>query len=341
MVKWADETQEQVRFMSATGKSIRDIAVETGKSKSAIHSFLKKSTVSVPELNVGEIQNEMSIDNAMATQFINEIVHTSDTIPAPTAKQTKESIQADSFLESLLITPKEKPEPKAKAKGRRKTNESFFSNDFSNTVVVDTSAEKGLLIANITMNVNNFEPLLKDFIKPNKDSFLAGLYKKSLSELQSLLKTLETTRSVGNLTNQFLHFFYLGSNIVEVGTKQFLNMDTTGLTQALKQQNEEIAMIMKEICMERVDTFKKVQKPEIRLAMILTTTAIGISSQNQMRALQMPRVSKPEAKKPSSEEVRPAVTEAPQNKGQPKKPSGTVLHKTLIPEEEQEKFNDL
>jgi hypothetical protein len=188
---------------------------------------------------------------------------------------------------------------------------------------------KGQMIAQITMNVNNFEPLLTDFLKPSKDSFLTGIQKKSCSELEVLLKTMETTRSVANLTNQFMHFFYLGTNVVEIGTTHYLGMDTQGFSMALRQQHEEIQMIMKEMCMNKVESFKKVTTPEIRLAMIMTTTLIGVNAQNSMRKMQKVDVPKPRKETPEPKNETPS--------GQPPKPKVV----TFVPEDTVSTFSDL
>jgi hypothetical protein len=229
-------------------------------------------------------------------------------------------------MENLLAPPKT-PKPRVQRQVVQK--------------VQDDPQIKGDMIARITMNVNNFEPLLKDFLKPTKDSFLTGLQKKSCGELEVLLKSMETTRSVTNLTNQFVHFFYLGTNILEVGTTQYLGMDTTGYSMALRQQQDEITMIMKELCMDRVESFKKVTKPEIRLAMIMTTTLLGVNASNQMRKLQnVQSTNQPKKQTPQPQpqpQAQPQNEILPQPAGQPPKPKVV----TFIPDDKVSTFQDL
>ena len=129
-----------------------------------------------------------------------------------------------------------------------------------------------------------------------------------------------------------MHFFFLGTNVIVVGTTQYLGMDTTGFSMALRQQQEEIQMIMKELCMDRVEHFKKVTKPEIRLAMIMTTTLIGVNTSNTMRKFQNQGHHKKETPPPPPKnEILPTPT------GQPPKPN-TV---TFVPEDKVSTFNDL
>lgn len=334
MPKWSEEIKLQVKALHNEGKSLRDIATQTGMSKSTIHSFIKSlpsetaivdsvQEVNVPEIISADIQEDSMIGDLEANNFMNDLLSTVPSIKAPEPKVSKKaSKSAENFMENLLTV-----EPKTpKARGQRQIVHK----------TVDDPQVKGDMIARVTMNVNNFEPLLKDFLKPSKDAFLTGLQKKGCSELEVLLKSMETTRSVSNLTNQFMHFFFLGTNVIEVGTTQYLGMDTTGFSMALRQQQEEIQMIMKELCMDRVEHFKKVTKPEIRLAMIMTTTLIGVNTSNTMRKLQnrsMPvqQVKKETPPPPPKNEILPTPT------GQPPKPK-TV---TFIPEDTVSTFNDL
>lgn len=370
MVKWADETKQRVESMSKEGKSVREISKETSISKSAIHSFLTKlkgvpitsnSGTDILENNNLELEQNTdmpqvpsvgSIDELSATHFMGEILSKQDNVERP-YKPTKETVKADNFLNSLIsVEPApgsfgegEHEEPKRKMRLPKAPREPKTPRPQKEIVQVD-HAFKGELIAKITMNVNNFEPLLKDFVKPSKEAFLTSLYKKPQAELESLLKTLETTRSVSNMSNQFMHFFWLGSNIVEVGTTQYMGIDTTGLSMALRQQQDEISMIMKEICLDKVDTFKKVQKPEYRLAMILTTTALGVSTQNQIKKLQnkpqapQATIGKIETKRTESTISNAKAQKVPElgKKDEVKTP---VMHKLIIPEEDKVKFTDL
>jgi hypothetical protein len=374
MVKWANETKQRVESMSKEGKSVREISKETCISKSAIHSFLTKLKATPITNNSGttdELENnnleleqntEMplpsvgSIDELSATTFMGEILQKQDNVDRP-YKPTKETVKADNFLNSLLsMEPEEDtdvPQRKIRLpKAPKEPKTPKPPREIMPMAQVD-HAFKGELIAKITLNVNNFEPLLKDFVKPSKEAFLTSLYKKNQAELESLLKTLETTRSVSNMSNQFMHFFWLGSNIVEVGTTQYMGIDTTGLSAALRQQQEEISMIMKEICLDKVETFKKVQKPEYRLAMILTTTALGVSTQNQIKKLQdkttvgvslgsqVTPIKRTEIQTATGSfgtksQKLPVLPE--DKKDDVKTP---VMHKLIIPEEDKVKFVDL
>lgn len=150
---------------------------------------------------------------------------------------------------------------------------------------VEDPAEKANLIAKITLNANSFESLLQDFLKPSKAAYLEALPKKSVAELTILLKTLEHTRAVGNSTNQMKHLVFLGASAVEIASQR-VGMRTQGYAQALRAQEDEIRMILQEIAIERADTLTKYQRPEIRLALILSTTLLAMDNNNRLKELQ-------------------------------------------------------
>lgn len=320
MTKWTEENKLKIRALQSEGLSLRQMSERTGLSKSSIHTFIKSEPPSlvVQEVEIPTIQTEM-INDHEANQFINEIIQPKPA-PYPEARfpkaQKVKAEKADAFIDSLLSTVK-------KPKAERKTKKIEEPDD---------PVRKGEVIARITMNINNFEPLLRDFIKPSKDVFLTNLQKKSSTELETLLQSMETTRKVSNLTNQFTHFFYMGSNLLEVGTTQYLGFDTTGFSMALRQQQEEIQMIMREICMDKINTFEKATKPEVRLAMIMTTTLIGVNTTNQMKKMQrLPAQPKPKQEAPKKE---------PELNGQnPNPPKPSV--KMVIPEDTVQTFEDL
>ena len=328
MVKWSSDIKMVVDSLHSEGKSLREIASQTGVSKSTIHTYIKslpsETTVAendVPKLIISDIQGDSMISHQEADTFVNELVSSVQVPTIPSTKASKKATKkAEDFMENLFA---EKPKGKARvARVARQVVQKQY----------DDPQVKGQMIAQITMNVNNFEPLLTDFVKPSKDSFLTGLQKKSCSELEVLLKTMETTRSVANLTNQFMHFFYLGTNVVEIGTTHYLGMDTQGFSMALRQQNDEIRMIMKEMCMNKVESFKKVTTPEIRLAMIMTTTLIGVNAQNSMRKMQ-----KVDVPKPKKDTPEPKNEILPTPSGQPPKPKVV----SFIPDDKFSTFSDL
>ena len=148
------------------------------------------------------------------------------------------------------------------------------------------------------MNVENFAPLLTHILKPNADEFMKMLYFKSDDELRILLKVIERARLVGNMANQFKHMFWMTTGALEAGAP-FIGVKASGLTQALRIQDQEIHLILKEMALERADSFEGAQRPEVRLAFLVSTTLLSVDSLNRMRAATGQRVQQkpPEDKK--------------------------------------------
>lgn len=147
------------------------------------------------------------------------------------------------------------------------------------------ATQKAALIAKISLNVNSFEPLLRDFIQPDKTRYLDALPKRSLAELEIAFKTLEHARIVGNATNQLKHIVFIGASAVEVFTQR-MGLRSEGYAQALRAQETELKMILHEIAMERAETLEKYQRPEIRLALLLSTTLLSLDTANRSKELE-------------------------------------------------------
>jgi hypothetical protein len=184
----------------------------------------------------------------------------------------------------------EKPKPKRTyAKKEKNVNiHSMFNNIVSESKPSDNNENKASLISRITLNVNTFEPILRDLVKPNKDAYLASMTKKSEQELEITLKTLEHTRSVYNISTQLRSFVYMGSSAIEYGTQRFMKMKTEGFSQALMLHDQEIRMCLAEYCMDKVETFNKVNRPEAKLASILVLTLLSVDAKNRMGASSSP-----------------------------------------------------
>jgi len=289
-MKIGDVEKTRILELSNTNKSIRQIAEEMKISKSTIGSVLKKikgvdakhevkQEVELPTLH---IEDDTMISQQKATSFMNSIIPSK---PSLSTKDTlKREVLVDKFMPKNEVVHTDGIEiPKPKKGGRKKkvdVDDLFTSLGVGKTT--SSAEEKAKLISKITMNVNTFESLLKDVLKPNKDMYLSAIHKKSVEELEIALKTIESVRSVHNITTQLRSFFYMGSTAIEMGTQRFLNMKTQGFTQALSMQDEEIRLVLAEYAMDKVDTFKKVNRPETKLASILAMTLLQVDARNRM-----------------------------------------------------------
>ena len=274
-------------------KSIRQIAEEMKISKSVIGLALKKqrNATTPPEIVVSElipnIQEETMISQKKADTFLQSIA---PSVKAP-VPNPKEMAKRDTIINSLMNgLPNAEPveKPKAKRTYQKKTQNvisSFFDGAVNHH---ENNDNKASLISRITLNVNTFEPILRDFVKPSKDAYLASMGKKSEQELQVVLKTLEHTRSVYNISTQLRSFIYMGSTAIEYGTQRFMKMKTEGFAQALQIHDQEIRMCLAEYCMDKVETFQKVNRPEAKLASILVLTLLSVDTKNRMGGSSLP-----------------------------------------------------
>lgn len=370
MAKWTAEQLQKVQEMSGQGKSIRQIADVTGISKSSVNLLVKKPVVpQVPnpvgesgEINLTDIIETTMISEADANSFMSQV----GPVQIPTGSTVKPILptKTSGFMNDLLtskIPEAEHMESPFKARHRPvavpKTPKPKATKvlDFLDKMESkDDSATRADLIAKITFNVNSFDSLLTEITKGDKTNFLKGLDKLNVSTLQLTLKTIETTRSVKNLTNQFLQFFWVGTTLVEVGTQQYLGMKTQGFTLMLQQtQADELRMIMQEIAMEQKDKFHKVQRPEVRLAMILTTSLMAVNSQNNLITMKQQAQAKQQVKqqaKPPSIQQTNQRTEANNMDGSIQIPKpitqganipGQSKVSPVIPQEKLDQFKEL
>lgn len=287
-------TDEQVSKILelSKDKSIRQIAEELKMSKSVVGLALKKKKMSEPvnEVVVTElipnIQEETMISQKKADNFLQSIA---PSVKAP-APNPKEIAKREILIKNLMGgEPVEGMVPEQRSKAKRTYNRKAQSVNiptmFDGIVGrVENSDNKASLISRITLNVNTFEPILRDFVKPNKEAYLTSMSKKTEQELEIVLKTLEHTRSVYNISTQLRSFVYMGSSAIEYGTQRFMKMKTEGFAQALQIHDQEIRMCLAEYCMDKVDTFQKVNRPEAKLASILVLTLLSVDAKNRMGA---------------------------------------------------------
>jgi hypothetical protein len=198
------------------------------------------------------------------------------------------------ILDRILATqPKAKRGRKA-GSGKKSSAVSFLEGlDLSPTTPrpssviehVDADKEKADVLAKIYLNCNNFELVLRDIIRPNKEEYLKGMPKKSLGELRGTLRLLEQTRSVNNSANQLKHLIFMGASGIEMGS-QAIGMKTQGYASMIRAQEEEIQSILREIAMENADKLQKYQSPAVRLTLLMTTTLLAVDARGRQYEFQ-------------------------------------------------------
>ena len=120
---------------------------------------------------------------------------------------------------------------------------------------------------------------LDDIVGNDKRTFVLRLNELDLYQLKVLLSNIQFKLSSSNSSKLFESGFFLISSQIE-STACYLNYDLTGLTQALKH-NEEVAECLKELsCCYDVT---KYVSPESRLIMSVSLSAYSIYNQNNMK----------------------------------------------------------
>jgi hypothetical protein len=291
-----------IKQLAQQGKSSRAISMETGVGKSSVARYMAMETpTTAPIISEGVVETPAMISDNAARSFLSDIgiegpgkALRNDIVPVTSPLKNNPKVlklaqtllrgqpsQADpsSTLARVLSSPPPPPPPPPPPQ---------------QPVPIDAAQ----MIARIQMNVENFAPLLTHILKPNADEFMKMLYFKSDDELRILLKVIERARLVGNMANQFKHMFWMTTGALEAGAP-FIGVKASGLTQALRIQDQEIHLILKEMALERADSFEGAQRPEVRLAFLVSTTLLSVDSLNRMRAATGQRVQQkpPEDKK--------------------------------------------
>lgn len=285
MGKVSAETRKSIMEAKGKNMSIKDICKSHNLSKATVHRVLaggpatsavegKSSGRSAPPTLFEATTIELS--NILDDKPTNEMIQEEE------KKQTKHTAQSlENLSEHLMDMPLEneteiieklsKPPRKSKAVG--------FSQ--SKPPADDDTEKHNQLEQRIILNVDNFAPLFH-FIK-DKEQFIKSLHNKSVWELEGILKTLETTRTTVNLSNQMKQSFFMASKGCEVFGGMFLSLKLQGLTDGFIQQQQELDMIFREIAIEYAPMFKITAKPELRLLMMFAMTAVQTDSSNRLK----------------------------------------------------------
>ena len=318
MVRVSDAVVAEISKLKRDGLSTREISTKTGVAKSTVFGIIKRQPVEeavadgeIPELSVEET---MIIPDSAASDFLTSISAVEPAAPPPPpsvssvaeTKSLSQRIQvAESFLGSNFL--KSSPPPKTRASRQHVRMPSVVEDALDDLqkappagVKSASTVGKADLIAQITMNVEAFEPLLGSIIHPNRQSFLAGLYGKSEGDLETVLGVITRTRTLANVSNQLRHTVIMVAQGTEAFTSRMMKMKTEGFSQAILSQDEEIRMILREMVMDKMDSFDKYQRPELRLAMLFTTTLLATDSANRMKEA---------TKERSGKTLNPAVAE--------------------------------
>jgi predicted transcriptional regulator len=269
-----EETKAKVKDLIASGKSVREVGALLNISKSTVSTISKKGSGAPAAEKIPTNTIEHMDDSAFA-KVIQGVTET-----APVAKDVRDK---GNFLNKFMREMDETSGPNEPKKGRKKAVKELL--DFAPMgpmVPVVQDEDKSIYITKIQMNIDNFADVLRDHIKPDRDSFMSRVCKMSTADLKQTLSLLETVRSSNNLANQLKYLLFGATGLIEAGTQRFLGMKTRGYADMVRQQDAEIQSCLREIAINNVESYKKVERPEMRLATVLITTLLATDSRNRM-----------------------------------------------------------
>lgn len=268
--------------------------VEKSVSSTDMSSFIiseADATAFVSTLGVAPSTN----DNGKSTMEVAVAGEALLRSPAP-ENRTAKAVDADALPSWLVDEPlgtavDETPMPMPKRRGRPPKSLSLLSPapepeqaHVSSSIVPAGRSDTATIINKIIFELNTFGPLLEPFHNNNVKGFTDGLYKRSAGELDALLAVMVKHRTVANLSNQLKHLVFVGASFIEMSTKA-VGMASDGYANALKQQESEISMILKELALEKADQWSGAQRPEIRLGMLLSSTLLAVDTSNRIAKL--------------------------------------------------------
>ena len=272
MVKVSDDIRR--RILADKGKvPVKDMIGKYGLSKATIHRVLSSpeqvsegrseapdNVVEVSMPTIGEASKD--IINLITEHSPDEIAKKEKAEP-PYMKQTIDALADDMFRDEDEEPVMERP---------RRGRVAFAPENLE---------ARNALEQRIILNVENFAPIFT-FIK-DRDQFIKSLHSKSSEELQGILKTLETTRTTINLSNQMKQSFFMVARGTEVFGSSLLGLKTRGFTENLMIQKQELDMIFREIAIEYAPMFKITTKPELRLLMCFSMSLMQTDSINRLK----------------------------------------------------------
>lgn len=269
--------------LSQEGKSCAEIGAILGIGKSTASLLLRKKEKSKPVV-------EKKMDENFVSQFVAEV-----SAPTPNLSNSKSSKdkELDKFLETFMID--DKPaKGSAKPRGKAKKN---LLDDFASQIEApvarvvlpkEPEMDKGMMITKIHINVENFGEVLKDYIKPNKEEYLAKVSKMGVAELKSTLNLLDTTRISTSMSLQLKHLLFGAAAAIEFGTSKLLLMKTEGYAEMIRRQDLEIQSCLREIALNNIESYKGMglEKPQTRLATLMVMSLLSLDSRNRVAAMQ-------------------------------------------------------
>lgn len=251
MPRLSKQDKEDIRHLK--GKtSVGALVEKYGVSKATIHRVMADSAVTFQQPEHVELLGQEFVGVLSGKDEAVEVPETNEVDKNATERLAEAMFMEDEKLEGI---------------------ESF--------VVAEDPVQRNAVIQRIILNVDNFGPMFS-FIH-NKEEFVKSLHSKSLVDLEGILKTMETTRTTINLSNQMKQTFLMVAKGTEVLGNKFLNLKTDGFSAQLLAQKQELDMIFRELAIDYAPRFSFQTRPEVRLIMLYGMTLLQTDNNNRIK----------------------------------------------------------
>jgi len=256
MPRLSKQDKEDIRQLK--GKtSVGALVEKYGVSKATIHRVLADSSVTFEKSSTEHVE-----DSLLGQEFVQVLNGKDEAVEVPETNEVDK--HATERLAEAMFMEEEKLEG----------IENF-------DVVTEDPVHRNAVIQRIMLNIDNFAPMFS-FIH-DKEEFVKNLHSKTLVDLEGILKTMETTRTTINLSNQMKQTFLMVAKGTEVLGNQFLNLKTDGFTAQLVAQKQELDMIFRELAIDYAPRFTFQTRPEVRLLMLYGMTLLQTDNNNRIK----------------------------------------------------------
>jgi hypothetical protein len=229
-----------------------------------------------------EIEQEPHHDEAVPVDDEDEI-ELGKVLENPPGQETPlspvEALRVEKAVAKVVERMWEEPEPEPRPK--REPREPREPRQAKHTRFTEPEDEglRDITIQRLLMEVDTFHAIIKPIV-PDAKAFCASLQKRSTKDLVAMLSLIQSTRRSANLTNQFRSFFYMGANMAE-SFGGLAGLKTKGIVDAFQSQREDIDLILRELAIDYSAKFQKLQRPELRLALIVSMSLFAIDAKNR------------------------------------------------------------
>ena len=230
-----------------------------------------------------QLEDTQELDEAILPEVILPpplpVIQEPSNHPDPLKGQLVEDFMMGTLNNNII----EKPAPKPKTKPIKENTRSPRKNNKQVDFMAGQIQEqhRSEVLHSIYTNVLNYSSRLS-FIS-DSEKFLKELHKKDTPELVALARVIETQKDMGGIKSQIKNSFFSFCGGAEMILSRFLKLKCQGLTGEFQKQEEELDDIFQEMAIQYSEKIKEYVRPEVKLLMLFSATALKLDSINRQR----------------------------------------------------------